>query len=177
MERANRLQFRHQTTEHLSHNQERKNDGALDDVSVQKIPRRRSGIEVLDKAKGCLAHKTVKVNFIFFDYFRRNSRHYYVHTRIRKVYQVHVLNNDSFSSLYLKRKRVVTRRKSSSNQSGSRCIITCEGKWNSIRVMQNSYELSQFRLINKIMYRQNLKNLPQVFHTSLKVIKSLSEHI
>ena len=65
MERANRLQFRHQTTEHLSHNQERKNASALDDINVQKTPRRRCGIEVLDKARGCLTHKTVKVNFIF----------------------------------------------------------------------------------------------------------------
>ena len=35
-------------------------------------------------------------------------------------------------------------------QSGNRCIITYEEKsGNSIRVMQNSYELPQFRLINK----------------------------
>ena len=35
-------------------------------------------------------------------------------------------------------------------QSGNRCIITYEEKsGNSVKVMQNSYELPQFRLINK----------------------------
>ena len=91
-----------------------KNAGGLDDVSVQKIPRRRYGIEILDKAKGCLAHKTVKVNFIFSTTFAE------IHVNTMPIHDPKGvpgtrLTSDSFPSLYPKRKRVVTRWKSFSN--------------------------------------------------------------
>ena len=114
MKRANQLQFRHQITEHLSHNQERKNARTLDDVSVQKIPRRRSGIEILDKAKGCLTHKTVKVNFIFRLLLKKFASLLRLYPNPEGLPGTR-LAGDSFPSLYPKRKRVVTRWKSFSN--------------------------------------------------------------